>query len=45
VKALDSPVVKVKYSPDASMLASVGQNGSIFFFELEHEKFDWLEPL
>jgi len=27
------------------MLATVGENGSIFFFETAHDKYDWLDPI
>jgi len=45
VKALDSPIIKIKYSPDGYMLATVGKDGSIFFFETTHDKYDWLDPI
>lgn len=36
---------KIKYAPDGSHLACVGIDGTVFFFELAHDRFDWLEPL
>lgn len=45
VKSLDTPIVRVKYSPDGYMLATAGEDGSIFFFECTQDKYDWLEPI
>jgi cilia- and flagella-associated protein 44 len=45
VKSLDFPMVKIKYSPDGNFLATVGKDGSIFFFGLDHEGFDKLDPV
>ena len=45
VKSLDWPMVKIKYSPDGYLLATVGKDGSIFFFETTHDKYDWLDPI
>jgi WD40 repeat protein len=33
-KAHDSKVVKVKYSPDNTMLVTASENGDLFFFEI-----------
>ena len=38
-------MVKIKYAPDGSFLATVGKDGDIFFFELAKDKYDWLEPI
>ena len=45
VKSLDCPIVSVKYSPDGGHLATVGKDGTIFFFLLDMSNFDSLEPL
>ena len=45
VKALDSAIVKLKYAPDGYMLATAGEDGTVFFFETAHDKYDWLDPI
>lgn len=38
-------MVRVKYAPDGYILATVGKNGAIFFFETAMDRYDMLEPI
>lgn len=44
-KAHDTKVVKVKYSPDNSMLVTASEDGDIFFFQTGVENLQRYEPL
>jgi WD40 repeat protein len=44
-KAHDSPITKVKYAPDLSMLTTTSEEGSIFFFALQYDDIQFYDPL
>ena len=44
-KAHDSPVTKIKYSPDCEFLVSAAKDGTVFFFEVAHDNLHQYTPL
>jgi cilia- and flagella-associated protein 44 len=44
-KAHDSKVIKVKYSPDNTMLATASEDGDIFFFQIGTDNLQRYDPL
>ena len=44
-KAHDSPVVRVKYSPDNTMFVTASEDGDIFFFQIGIDNLQRYEPL
>ena len=45
MKAHDSPIVKVKFAPDGSMLVSVAEDGTVFFFDSKVNDLQDFPPL